>query len=68
MENRAKQADCKPRTICILGMHRSGTSTVARAVNLLGVSLGEDAKMMPPSPDNPEGYWEHVEINDFQND
>ncbi len=59
-------ADQKSRAICILGMHRSGTSTVARAVNLLGVSLGEPEKMMPASPENPEGYWEHLEIYRFQ--
>ena len=67
MENPLKPADFKARTICILGMHRSGTSTVARAINLLGVHLGEPAKMMPPSPDNQEGYWEHLDINDLQN-
>ena len=48
-------------------MHRSGTSTVARAINLLGVPLGDEAKMMPASADNTEGYWEHLEIYDLQN-
>jgi hypothetical protein len=47
-------------------MHRSGTSAVARAINLLGVYMGEDSKMMPPSRDNSEGYWEHLEIHDLQ--
>ena len=47
-------------------MHRSGTSTVTRAINLLGVQLGEPAKMMPPTPDNAEGYWEHLEFYDLQ--
>ena len=55
-----------PAAICILGMHRSGTSAVTRAVNLLGVHLGAPVKMMPANPENPEGYWEHLEINDFQ--
>src|ERR1700735_3424836 len=61
-----KTVDCKSRAIGILGMHRSGTSTVARAINLLGVYLGEPAKMMPAGPENTEGYWEHLEINHFQ--
>jgi len=56
----------KSRAIAILGMHRSGTSTVARAINLMGVPLGEVEKMMPPNRGNSEGYWEHLEINDFQ--
>lgn len=55
----------KPKAICILGMHRSGTSTVARAINLLGASLGDDG-LMPPTPDNPEGYWERLDIVEFQ--
>ena len=60
-----KPAADKARAICILGMHRSGTSTIARAINLLGVYLGDEAKMMPSTPDNAEGYWEHLEIHDL---
>lgn len=48
--------------ICILGMHRSGTSTIARAVNLLGAYLGEPEELMPPHPDNAEGYWERLDV------
>lgn len=44
--------------VFVLGMHRSGTSAVARAVNLLGVSLGESADLMPANEANPRGYWE----------
>jgi len=53
--------------VCILGMHRSGTSVVSRLVNLLGVDLGSDSYLTASGPDNPKGYWEHrafVEIND----
>lgn len=49
-------------SICILGMHRSGTSTITRAFNLLGVYLGEEMDLMIPLPDNPEGYWERPDI------
>lgn len=52
--------------ICILGMHRSGTSTVARAINLLGVYLGEADLMGGSSIENPKGYWEHVGIQSFE--
>lgn len=48
--------------VCILGMHRSGTSCVARAVNLLGVQLGKPAGIDAPGPDNPMGFWENLEI------
>lgn len=52
------------RAVCILGMHRSGTSAIARAVNLLGVYLGEPGNLIPPDENiNPKGYWEHRIIN-----
>lgn len=43
--------------IPILGMHRSGTSMFTRALQLLGVELGEP--LMAPQPDNPKGFWEN---------
>lgn len=60
-----KEVERKPRAICILGVHRSGTSTVTRAVNLLGAYLGQNADLMPPTLDNPEGYWERLDIHRF---
>lgn len=55
------------RAICILGMHRSGTSVIARGVNLLGVYLGEENDLLPPAPDNVEGVWERRDVVDFHN-
>lgn len=49
--------------VLILGMHRSGTSAVARVLNLLGVELG--SRMLPPAPDNPAGFWEHEDVVDL---
>lgn len=40
-------------------MHRSGTSAATRALQLLGVSLGDPELLMAPGPDNPAGYWEN---------
>src|SRR5665213_333147 len=48
--------------LVVLGMHRSGTSALAGMLHHLGVALGE--RLMPASPDNPRGYWEHSEIVD----
>ena len=45
--------------VCILGMHRAGTSLIARVVNLLGVYLGPEEHLMEPKKDNPAGFWEH---------
>jgi hypothetical protein len=53
--------------ICILGMHRSGTSLLTNILNVLGVYLGPDAHLLAPSSSNPKGYWEHqqiIKIND----
>jgi hypothetical protein len=40
----------------VCGLHRSGTSAVARLVNLLGADISSD--LCPSSPENPRGYWE----------
>jgi hypothetical protein len=37
-------------------MHRSGTSALARGMQMLGVYLGDN--FLSPRPDNPTGYWE----------
>jgi hypothetical protein len=53
--------------VCVTGMHRSGTSVVARILNLLGLSLGPEAELLSPAPHNPVGFWENervVELND----
>ncbi len=49
------------KIIVVLGMHRSGTSAVARVCNLLGADLGP--QLMPAQADNPSGFWEHAELH-----
>ena len=54
------------RPVVVLGMHRSGTSVVARIINLLGLPLCRDGDLLS-GPDNPTGYWESgslVKFND----
>jgi hypothetical protein len=41
-------------------MHRSGTSALARGLQMLGVYLGNN--FLSPRPDNPTGYWEDRHI------
>ena len=52
--------------ICVLGMHRSGTSTITRAISLLGAYIGEEKDLMESKPDNPEGFWERLDIYHLQ--
>jgi len=52
-----------PHAVCILGMHRSGTSFVTRLLNFLGYYLGEETDFLEPSQRvNPEGFWELKDI------
>lgn len=51
--------------IFILGMHRSGTSALARLTHALGADLGKE--LVAAAPDNPEGFWEHARLVDFNN-
>lgn len=51
------------QTIFVLGMGRSGTSTVAAVLRKLGVDWGPDQFMMPPHPTNPFGHWEFTPLH-----
>jgi len=44
----------------VLGMHRSGTSALTGMLVKAGFAPPLD--LMPPSPKNPKGYWESLEI------
>jgi hypothetical protein len=50
------------RPVAIVGMHRSGTSMVAKLLQQAGLNLGDDARLMPPAAENPEGFYEHLEF------
>lgn len=50
--------------LCVLGMHRSGTSAVTGVLQLLGVALG-DRLMTGHKGINDLGYFEHTEIVDI---
>ncbi|MEX0671325.1 MAG: glycosyltransferase [Pirellulales bacterium] len=49
----------------VLGMHRSGTSALTRVLGLMGAALPHD--LMPPTADNPQGYWESWRIAGLNN-
>ena len=56
------------RVICIIGMHRSGTSLVTRVLNLLGLDLGPEGHLMGPSAANETGHWESMPISDLNDE
>jgi hypothetical protein len=50
----------KQRALLIVGMHRSGTSAVARMLNLLGAEISEN--LLPAGIGNELGHWEQAEV------
>ena len=51
------------KLVIVLGMHRSGTSAVTRALTVLGVDLG--SYLIESQEDNPKGFWEDSEMLSF---
>lgn len=63
MTSEQNQSVATTRVLVILGMHRSGTSALARICNLMGAELGAD--LMLPGEDNPAGFWENRLVYEF---
>lgn len=56
---RSRRAVLK-QALVVLGMHRSGTSSLAGALCMLGAKAPKT--LMPSHQDNPKGYWESLPI------
>ncbi|TPL73974.1 glycosyltransferase [Mesorhizobium sp. B2-3-13] len=56
----AKGPTMKRTCIMVLGMHRSGTSALTRAISLLGAELPKN--MLGANPTNPTGHWEPLRL------
>ena len=60
------KAEVRPQTslaVLIVGMHRSGTSALSGALNMLGVAVPED--LIPADQHNAKGYFEPEKIIAF---
>ena len=56
--------DFVPHVVFVIGVHRSGTSAVTRAINLLGADLG--GKLLEAQQGvNDLGFWESQEVVDL---
>lgn len=54
--------------IAVLGMHRSGTSLLARLLNMMGAYFAPEGVGTGANQENPKGFWERKDIrslNDF---
>lgn len=70
--NRDILAVSEPRTkrgtpVCITGMHRSGTSSLAQLLYRCGVYLGNERELFAAGPANPDGYWENGRLVSISN-
>jgi glycosyltransferase involved in cell wall biosynthesis len=48
--------------LLVLGMHRSGTSSLARLLNLAGAYFGPEGIATDPNSENPKGFWERRDV------
>lgn len=55
--------DCRTALV-VLGVYRSGTSAVSRALNLCGAFVTDEVKA-PQLGLNPKGFWESEAVNDI---
>jgi hypothetical protein len=53
--------------IFVIGMHRSGTSMVARLLNLMGAYFGPEGISTGSGQENPKGFWERKDVRALNN-
>jgi hypothetical protein len=51
------------KCLIVLGMHRSGTSSLTGALHFTGFDIGKS--IMPPADENPKGFFENTRIVDL---
>ncbi|MBN2591012.1 MAG: hypothetical protein JXA96_14190 [Sedimentisphaerales bacterium] len=56
----------KNKLIVVLGMHRSGTSAIARGIRTLGCEFGDT--LWPANVSNRKGFYENIEITKFNDE
>lgn len=49
--------------LAIVGMRRSGTSSISQVLSRLGVSFGDPSQLFSADSFNEEGYWEHKALS-----
>ena len=51
--------------LIVLGMHRSGTSVLARLLNMMGAYFGSEGISTGANEENPKGFWERRDVRDI---
>jgi len=53
------------KKIIVHGVHRSGTSLCSSILEKAGLWFAEEEFKMPAQTDNPEGFWERLDVVDL---
>ena len=56
------------RQLIVLGMHRSGTSAITRALAALGAHVGTAEELTSPNAENPHGFFERRDARQICNE
>lgn len=51
--------------LIVVGMHRSGTSMLARMLNLMGAYFGAEGVSTGANRENPKGFWERRDVRNI---
>ena len=51
--------------LIVLGMHRSGTSVLARLLNLMGAYFGPEGSSTGANEENHKGFWERRDVRNL---
>lgn len=51
--------------LIVVGMHRSGTSMLARILNLMGAYFGGEGVSTGANQENPKGFWERRDVRNI---
>ena len=51
--------------LIVVGMHRSGTSVLARMLNLMGAYFGTEGVSTGANRENPKGFWERRDVRNI---
>jgi len=66
VHRRTSENDERTVAVLVLGMHRSGTSSVAATLVRLGGTAPQN--LMPPSENNEKGHWESTVLADLNDE
>lgn len=56
------QSELRSKAVCIAGMNRAGTSMITKLLQINGLNLGPEKRLLGIAKDNPAGFWENVDF------